>query len=65
VLPEVEELELVETAARLRPATPDNIPVIDEHDGVIWATGHFRNGVLLAPVTADSVMTMLTHAGVA
>ena len=59
VLPEIEELELVETAARLRPATPDNVPVIGESDGVIWATGHYRNGVLLAPVTAEQVATML------
>jgi glycine oxidase len=63
VLPEVEELELVEAAARLRPATPDNVPVIDERHGVLWATGHFRNGVLLAPVTAKTVVDHL--AGVA
>jgi glycine oxidase len=65
VLPDIEELELVETAARLRPATPDNVPVVEERDGVIWATGHFRNGVLLAPVTARSVTEMLVTAGVA
>jgi glycine oxidase len=59
VLPEVEELELVEAAARLRPATPDHVPVIEERDGVIWATGHFRNGVLLAPVTANAVIEKL------
>ena len=55
VLPEVEELELVETAARLRPGSPDNAPSIGERDGVVWATGHHRNGVLLAPVTAQAV----------
>jgi glycine oxidase len=64
VLPEIEELELVEAAARLRPATPDNVPVIGERDGVIWATGHYRNGVLLAPVTADAVIGLLTGAPV-
>jgi glycine oxidase len=64
VLPDIEELALVETAARLRPATPDNLPVIGERDGVIWATGHFRNGVLLAPVTADRVTAILTGAPV-
>jgi glycine oxidase len=62
VLPEIEELELVEAAARLRPGTPDNVPVIEERDGVIWATGHYRNGVLLAPVTADMVTQLLTGA---
>jgi glycine oxidase len=64
VLPDIEELELVEAAARLRPATPDNVPVIGESGGVIWATGHYRNGVLLAPVTADRVMAILTGARV-
>jgi glycine oxidase len=59
VLPEIEELELVEAAARLRPGTPDNSPVIEERDGIVWATGHFRNGVLLAPVTASAVVQML------
>src|SRR4051794_11481856 len=64
VLPEIEELELVETAARLRPATPGNSPVIGERDGVVWATGHYRNGVLLAPLTAKLVTEMLAPAGV-
>ena len=58
VLPEVEELELVQAAARLRPGTPDNAPVIGERDGVIWATGHYRNGVLLAPITARAVAAL-------
>jgi glycine oxidase len=59
VLPEVEELELVEAAARLRPGSPDNAPAIGEHDGVVWATGHHRNGVLLAPITAAAVADLL------
>jgi glycine oxidase len=58
VLPDVAELEFVEAAARLRPGTPDNAPLIGEHEGVIWATGHHRNGVLLAPVTAAAVAAM-------
>ena len=41
--------------AGLRPGTPDNLPVIGEHGGAIWATGHFRNGILLADVTAEAV----------
>jgi glycine oxidase len=61
VLPEVAELELVETAAGLRPSTPDNAPVIGRGtDGLIWATGHYRNGVLLAPLTADVIANLLT-----
>jgi glycine oxidase len=61
VLPEVGELELVGAHAGLRPATPDNAPVVGrgELDGLIWATGHWRNGVLLAPVTGDAVAALL------
>jgi glycine oxidase len=60
VLPDVVELEFVEAAARLRPGTPDNAPLIGEHEGVVWATGHHRNGVLLAPITAAAVAGIVT-----
>lgn len=62
LLPDVGELELVETAARLRPGTPDNRPVIGagSPEGLVWATGHHRNGVLLAPLTAEAVLQALT-----
>jgi glycine oxidase len=59
VLPDVAELEFVEAAARLRPGTPDNAPVIGEHGGVVWATGHYRHGILLAPITAAAVADLL------
>jgi glycine oxidase len=61
VLPDAGELEWVEAAARLRPGTPDNAPVIGRAagDGVVWATGHYRNGILLAPVTADAVAALV------
>jgi glycine oxidase len=59
VLPEVEELELVDAAARLRPGSPDNAPAVGERAGIVWATGHHRNGVLLAPVTALAVAELL------
>jgi glycine oxidase len=61
VLPEVGELELVAARAGLRPGTPDNTPVIGpgEIEGLIWATGHWRNGVLLAPLTGDAVAGLL------
>jgi glycine oxidase len=60
-LPDVAELELVEAIAGLRPATPDNMPLIGPGalDGLVLATGHFRNGILLAPVTADRVAAHL------
>ncbi|MET9272771.1 glycine oxidase ThiO [Kribbella sp. NPDC003557] len=55
VLPVTDELELVEAIAGLRPATPDNAPVLGPSglDRLLWATGHYRNGVLLTPVTAQ------------
>jgi glycine oxidase len=55
LLPGLDEAPLIECSAGLRPATPDGAPVLDTLDGVHVATGHHRNGVLLAPVTADAV----------
>jgi glycine oxidase len=57
-LPEIAELELVESAAGLRPATPDNAPVVGQTaiEGLILAGGHHRNGILLTPLTADAVV---------
>jgi glycine oxidase len=57
VLPITDELELVESVAGLRPATPDNAPVLGPSgiDGLLWATGHYRNGVLLTPITAEVI----------
>jgi glycine oxidase len=61
VLPGITELELLQTSAGHRPATPDNQPAIGEGTvpGLVWATGHWRNGVLLAPVTADAVAGLI------
>src|SRR5947209_10802302 len=61
VLPDVGELELVEARARLRPASPDNAPMVGRFgvEGLVWATGHHRNGILLAPVTADAVCDVI------
>jgi glycine oxidase len=61
-VPEVAELELAESLAGLRPGTPDNGPIIGRSgvDGLILATGHHRNGILLAPVTAEAVVALLT-----
>jgi glycine oxidase len=61
VLPEIGELELTEAIAGLRPGTPDNAPLIGPGalDGLVLATGHFRNGILLAPITADAVASLL------
>lgn len=61
LLPDVGELALVETSAGLRPGTPDNAPLIGPSgiDSVVLATGHYRNGILLAPVTADTVVELV------
>jgi len=60
VLPAIAEYTLHETAAGLRPGSPDNLPVIGELEpGVLAATGHHRNGILLAPLTADAVLALL------
>lgn len=61
LVPALKELELVEATARLRPGTPDNAPLIGPTalPGLVLATGHYRNGVLLTPVTADAVAAHL------
>jgi len=66
LLPEVAEMELVEATAGLRPGTPDNLPLIGASgvDGLLWATGHYRNGILLAPLTANMLVEELEGAPV-
>lgn len=62
LLPEVAEMELVEAAAGLRPGTPDNLPIVGPGaiDGLVLATGHYRNGILLAPLAAEKIAGLLT-----
>ena len=66
LLPEVAEMELVEAMAGLRPGTPDNLPLVGPGalEGLVLATGHYRNGILLAPLAAARVVEAL-GAGVA
>jgi glycine oxidase len=61
VLPGIAEYALLETAAGLRPGSPDNLPLIGASgpEGLVVATGHHRNGMLLAPITADAVTALL------
>lgn len=61
LVPDIAELELVEVSAALRPGTPDNAPIIgwSSVPGLMIATGHHRNGILLTPVTADAVAALL------
>ena len=61
LLPGLSELEIDELSAGLRPTTPDNAPAIGPGaiPGLHWATGHYRNGILLAPITAAIVVALL------
>jgi glycine oxidase len=62
LLPDVAEMEWVGATAGLRPGTPDNLPLVGpgEIEGLILATGHFRNGILLAPLAAEAVAEHLS-----
>jgi glycine oxidase len=57
LVPELAKAELVETWCGLRPGTPDQLPILGpaEIDGLVFATGHYRNGILLAPITAKLI----------
>ncbi|HEX5924319.1 MAG TPA: FAD-dependent oxidoreductase, partial [Baekduia sp.] len=49
--------------AGLRPGTPDNAPIVGTDpadERIVWATGHFRNGILLCPLTAELIADELT-----
>ncbi|MFE9002628.1 glycine oxidase ThiO [Streptomyces sp. NPDC007875] len=62
VVPGITELPLVETCAGLRPGSPDNAPMLGPTalPGLLLATGHHRNGVLLTPITGDVMAEALT-----
>ncbi|MEV6762963.1 glycine oxidase ThiO [Streptomyces sp. NPDC051105] len=62
LVPGITELPLTETRAGLRPGSPDNAPLLGPTrlDGLLLATGHHRNGVLLTPVTGDVMAELLT-----
>jgi glycine oxidase len=62
LVPGVSELHIEELEVGYRPSTPDNAPAIGPGmlDGLVWATGHHRNGILLAPLTAELVVASLT-----
>ncbi len=66
LVPDVAELTLSSATAGLRPGTPDNAPVVGRTElrGLLIAAGHYRNGVLLAPITADTITALLTETAV-
>jgi glycine oxidase len=56
LLPELDDAVLVEAVTRSRPGSPDNAPLLGwAADGLYLATGHYRNGILLTPLTAATV----------
>ncbi|MFI6355461.1 glycine oxidase ThiO [Streptomyces sp. NPDC050743] len=63
LVPGITELPLAETRAGLRPGSPDNAPLLGPSglDGLLLATGHYRNGVLLTPVTGDVMAEVLAN----
>ncbi|MFE0751380.1 glycine oxidase ThiO [Gordonia sp. NPDC058843] len=60
VLPGLRTYELTEAAAGLRPCTADGLPIVTRVDArTVVATGHGRNGIVLAPGTAERVLSIL------
>jgi glycine oxidase len=64
LLPGILELELEEVSVSFRPGTPDNLPHLGPGalTGLVWATGHYRNGILLAPLTGEIAVQALARA---
>jgi glycine oxidase len=63
VVPGIAEYGLTECAAGLRAGSRDNLPLVGWLEpGVLVAAGHHRNGLLLAPITADAIRAMVTGA---
>ncbi len=64
LVPGIAELVIDELVAGLRPTTPDNAPVLGPSalEGLLWATGHYRHGILLTPITAEILARALTGA---
>ena len=64
IVPGVGEAWFREARVGLRPATPDELPVVGPSarlPGLVYATGHYRNGILLAPLTAALVADLVLH----
>jgi glycine oxidase len=67
ISPRVGSLQLKASWAGLRPYAPDNLPVLGacaEIAGVFYATGHYRNGILLAPLTGELIAQAIVESEV-
>ncbi|MEP6993549.1 MAG: glycine oxidase ThiO [Acidobacteriota bacterium] len=62
LVPELKAARFVSAWSGLRPGTPDGLPILGDSPvpGLFFATGHYRNGILLAPITARVVADALT-----
>lgn len=63
LLPRTADLPVERVWAGFRPGTPDGLPVLGpdpDLDGLFYATGHYRSGILLAPITAELIAELLT-----
>jgi glycine oxidase len=68
MVPLLADLPMVETWAGFRPGTPDDMPILGADpalSGLYYATGHFRNGILLAPLSARAIADLITQAAAA
>ena len=61
VVPGIYELPILETWAGLRPGSRDNAPILGKTkvENLIYATGHYRNGILLTPITAYEIAKLI------
>jgi glycine oxidase len=60
-VPAIEELPIDELWVGHRPGSRDDAPILGPGPapGLVYATGHHRNGILLAPITADAIATLV------
>ncbi|MGE0132298.1 MAG: glycine oxidase ThiO [Blastocatellales bacterium] len=64
IMPSLANHAIIETWAGLRPHAPDDLPILGADPrvaGLIYATGHYRNGILLAPITARAISELITE----
>lgn len=62
IAPRIADLKVVDSWAGLRPRAPDELPVLgktSETEGLFFATGHYRNGILLAPLTGELIAALI------
>ena len=62
MVPDLRKARFDRAWAGLRPHTPDGLPYLGPvpgREGVLVATGHFRNGILLSPVTAELIVSLI------